>query len=155
MPTFSTPPLVPLFAAAEGIPDNLLPIIIGGMVIAVLAIGIGYTAIVTDARIERSRHEAIRVSLEKGVPIPPELMTPQHRRSHARGKPGDDDRRKGIITIFVSVGIFIFLTMVGTGNLAYVAAIPGAVGIALFLNWCLDRRQPDPGKSHSDDLANR
>jgi hypothetical protein len=153
MPTISTPAIAPLLAATDGIPDNLLPVIIGGMAIAVLAIGIAYTAIVTDARIERSRHEAIRAALEKGVPIPEELMTPAHRRSHAGGNPGDEDRRRGIITVFVSVGIFIFLTMLGVGNFAYVATIPGLVGLALLANWWLDRKQTHPGKSQSDDPA--
>jgi hypothetical protein len=145
--------LAPVIAAAEGIPDNLLPIIIGGMAIAVIGMGIGYTAIVTDARIERSRHEAIRAALEKGVPIPEELMTPSHRRHHARGKPADDDRRNGIITLFVSIGIFIFLRMLGLGNLAYVAAIPGFVGLALLLNWSLDRRSGGSRETRTDEVA--
>lgn len=119
------------FAVSGGIPENLLPVVLGGMMLGALGIGIAFVAIITDAKTEKSRHELIRVALEKDQPIPPALISRRDRE-----KTPADDRRTGIILLAVSVGIFVFFGQLGLGPLRYVSAITGCLGIAfLLLSW--------------------
>lgn len=128
--TFST-----IIAATGGIPNSVLAIAVGGMATGIL---VSLIVILIDARTKRLRNEIIRIALEKGVPVPPELLDPRERAPRPR-----DDRRTGFIFIAISLGIFTFLALSGLSKFAYVAAIPGCIGIALLLNWSLDRKSRD------------
>lgn len=114
--------------ATSGIPESVTPIVYIGLAIGFLAVSIGLVAVVTDAKTERLRLETIRAALEKGQAVPPELLSPNGQAKEPR-----DDRRTGAILVAVAVGVFIFLTMFGLGNLAYAAAIPGCLGLAFLL----------------------
>lgn len=125
-----------IFAAANGIPDNILTIILAGMVLGLCGMGIAFTAIITDARLKRSRHETIRAALEKGMPVPPELLETPGESNRPR-----EDRRAAIILLALSPGLFLFLWMLGLGAVAYVSVITACIGVALLLNSILDRKQ--------------
>ena len=83
-------------------------------------------------RLQRKRlwHETARLALEKGQPLPAELAAedrpPLRNRRHR-------DLRTGLILIGVSSGIFVFLRSVGAGEAAAIAAIPGFIGLGLFI----------------------
>lgn len=138
MNLFATPAFVSFLAAADGIPPLLVPIIYGGIVLALLGICVAIVAIRSDARIERSRHETIRAALEKGVALPPDLLKGR------RASQPHDDRRAAIILLVLSPGLFVFLRMLGLGAVAYVSVITACIGLALLLNWMLDRKAAPP-----------
>jgi len=124
-----------IFAASDGVPSNILIIILAGMALGLGGIGIAVTAIITEARVRRSRHDTIRTALEKGVPVPPELLDAPEKSHQSR-----DDRRAAIILLALSPGLFLFLWMLGIGNVAYVSVITACIGVALLLNSILDRK---------------
>jgi len=66
------------------------------MAIAVVAL-VGYF----KNQERRQRHETIRLALEKGQPLPPELLTPP--------RPPRSDLASGIQLSFIGVGLSLFL----------------------------------------------
>jgi hypothetical protein len=97
-------------------------------------LGIILIATIEKLQKERLRHETIRQALEKGQPLPPELIEGKVR-NHPR-----DDRRSGMIAIAVGIGLFVLLREVaGHDGVEWVGLIPGLVGVALLLNWALER----------------
>ncbi len=88
-------------------------------------------------RVRRSRlqHETLRVMVEKGVPIPPELLQPPVRRN---------DLRRGLVWIAVGLGLVLlgltnpFHLKQGTWALG---AIPLLVGTAFLIAWKVDARE--------------
>jgi hypothetical protein len=115
-----------------GIGPFLIPI--SGMA---FALGVIIVGVLEKAQKERLRHETIQRALEKGQQLPPELL---------EGKPlrrARDDRRGGLIAIAVGIGLFVFFgAMRADGipdGLKWLGLIPGLVGVALLINWALER----------------
>jgi Flp pilus assembly protein TadB len=118
--------------AEFNLPTNYI-IPIAGMIFAAVYVLIKS---LTKLQKEKLRHETIRLAIEKGQPLPPELLE--------RSIPNQptDDRKSGLITLAVGVGLFVFLSQyeIGKLGLAWVAMIPSLIGVALLLNWALERR---------------
>ncbi len=93
-------------------------------------------------RNRRLRHETIRLALEKGQPIPEFILNEDAhgRRSHQPR----NDRRTGLILIGVAIGLYLFFRSVGGSAGSWLAAIPGFIGVALLLNWLLERMERPP-----------
>ena len=90
----------------------------------------------------RLRHELLRVALEKGQPLPAELLDEPQARRHR------DDRRSGLIALAVGVALYFFLGALATEpGVKWVALVPGAVGVALLFNWALERHADNGQKS--------
>lgn len=95
------------------------------------------------------RHETIRLALEKGQPLPPELLNPPVA---AEPKSKVSDRKSGLILIAVGVGLYAFFAGIG-GDLRvpmgvrWVGLIPGLIGVALLINWYFEKDGPKNGKS--------
>jgi Domain of unknown function (DUF6249) len=83
------------------------------------------------ARYRRNRmlHETLRVMIEKGVPIPPELIMPQGR-SVRRGT--RCDLRYGLIMIGLGVGLLVLSL-----RIAWIALF---IGAAFLLTWLIERK---------------
>jgi len=100
-------------------------------------LGIVLIGTLEKAQKEKLRHETIRQALDKGQPLPPGLL---EGRQVQRAR---DDRREGLIAIAVGVALFLFLgALHETGapdSLKWVGLIPGLVGVALLINWALER----------------
>ena len=113
-----------------------------GSLMALAGIAMGFMGMiigaVAAAQKRELRHKLMRTALEKGQPLPPELLEEQPRRT-AR-----DDRRSGIIACAVGIALYIALDqLVPNYGVKWVALIPGFIGLALLLNWALERGGDD------------
>jgi hypothetical protein len=139
MNALSLPPLAAL--------GELLPF--AGMLIGIIAIVTPFAFVIAIVAINHVnarrkaelRHETIRLALEKGQPLPPELL---NMPATVEQKPKSNDRKAGLILIAVGVGLYFFFSAGGwesriPGNLRWVALIPGLIGVALLINWFFER----------------
>jgi len=97
-----------------------------------------------EAANRRLQHETMRILIEKGQPIPPELLVlPAEEPKKLRR----DDRRTGLILIAVGVGLFFFfngLRVTGAPDgMNFVGLIPGFIGVAFLINWFLSRKEKE------------
>ena len=85
---------------------------------------------------DKLRHGTIRLAIERGQPLPPELLDRPAPRLPNR------DRTRGLVLIAFGLGLWIFLkaSPQHAAGLASLGAIPILVGAALILSWALDRR---------------
>jgi hypothetical protein len=113
-----------------------VPAIVFGFVLAIVggAFYVGY-------RETKERQETIRLAIEKGVAIPPELV----ESARGEGNP-DKDVRSGIRLIFVGIGVGVLLWFVSPfRNVWAVGAMIAIFGIGHIVAWALTRRSPKPG----------
>ena len=114
----------------------LLPIIsvltVFGMPVAI----VGFILIFKHRR-DRLLHETLRTMVEKGVPIPPELIARRGASSaivaHAEPR-GNRDLRAGLILIAVGVGV---LMLGGAAGMSRLGLVPLFVGVALLVVWLI------------------
>jgi hypothetical protein len=111
---------------------------LGKLLIPLAGIGLALATVILASletmQKRRLRHELMRLALEKGQPLPPELIEP------SPSKRNRDDRRSGLIWIAVGAAVFVFLgALVSESGVKWVALIPGFIGAALLLNWALER----------------
>ncbi len=112
----------PFLAIIENVGQLIAVIsVIGGLIISLV---VPVAAIYFHHRKQQLWHETARLALEKDKPLPalPEgdKLSPQ---------PGNDIR-SGLILIAVGAGLIIFFYY---SWLRYLGAIPGCIGLALFL----------------------
>lgn len=123
------------------------------------AFGVVISGLVNEANKRRLRHETIRHAIDKGQPVPPELLNDGRREKpveawRERSSPRND-RRVAIFLLAVAAAIFLFFRAMQFGALVWVAAFPAFIGIALLLNSVLDendRRRAE--RSKPSDLPN-
>lgn len=79
-----------------------------GMVVAIIAMGL-------YARERRSKrlHETLRAMIDKGVPIPPEILGRSVGKSEDQPKHPRNDFRSGLILTGVGIGLVMFIGKVG------------------------------------------
>jgi hypothetical protein len=75
-------------------------------------------------------HETIARLVEKGLPVPPELL-----RSPRAGQTG---LRAGLVLLALGAGLGTFLA--DLGGPWSLALIPGLMGVALLISWAIERR---------------
>jgi hypothetical protein len=93
-------------------------------------------ALGVNGRLKRNRmlHETIRLMIEKGQPIPPELLQPAEpqRRTNC-------DLRRGLIWSAVGVGVAVSLLVKHDNDVPWpLALIPLLIGVAYLITWRLD-----------------
>jgi hypothetical protein len=112
-----------------------VPAIVFGFVLAIVggAFYVGY-------RETRERQETLRLAIEKGVAIPPELV------EGASGERNPDkDLRNGIRQIFIGIGVGVLLWFVSPfKNVWAVGAMIAIFGIGHIVAWSLTRRPAKP-----------
>jgi hypothetical protein len=81
----------------------------------------------------RILHETIARLVEKGLPVPPELLEPP-RRGHATLKGG---------LVLVALGIALSIFFLDFGGPWSIGLIPASIGIALLIAWRLESRARD------------
>jgi hypothetical protein len=114
-----------------------------------------------DYRNKKLQHETMRMLIEKGQPIPPELfadkanvkLSEKFMQLHGMKKE-KDDRKAGLILIAVGIGLYYFLGRIDVSGhgLGYVGLIPGLIGVALLINWALSRKEKKDAPT--DDKSN-
>lgn len=113
----------------------------GAVVISIIAIIIPFACLVAIVgcffyfRFRRNRmlHETLRQMIDKGVPIPPELIVPPGRMVRRKTW---SDFRSGLVMLAVGFGAVIFL-----GRLGWIAVF---VGLAFLITWLVEKKDnPD------------
>ena len=119
---------VPNFGGSGGFLGPLLPII---AVIAPFATFVGVIALFVFLRHRRNRmmHETLRTMVEKGVPIPPELLRGGGAfPAGSYGAPHPQrDLRSGLVLVALGAGLWMMAGKIGL--------IPVFIGAALLIVW--------------------
>lgn len=114
-----------------------------GMLIPIVVIVSGCTVAIFGMyfshRQRQSWHETARIALEKGQPVPPMPKDDGQKQHHDRDRGAREltqhDVRRGLVLIAVGAGLWLMLGgLPGAGNLRYIGAIPGFIGVALLLH---------------------
>jgi hypothetical protein len=116
----------------------LLPII---SVLAVFGMPVLVVGLFVFLRHRRNRmlHETLRAMVEKGVPIPPELLSGKGAAlasGSSGARHGYQDLRNGLILIALGAGLFFMVGKVGL--------IPGFIGVAMIIAWLIGGRTKNP-----------
>jgi Domain of unknown function (DUF6249) len=109
--------------------------IFGAPVLIVMVIG-------TFALIgNRMRQRTIRMMVEKGQPVPAELLAPEVRRVRRRS-----DVRRGVIWTMVGLGLMIWLAAVNDweGGVWSFGLIPFLIGLGYLIVWKLEGKKDIP-----------
>lgn len=95
--------------------------------------------LLTEYRVRKLQQETIIHMVEKGLSIPPELL------KSGETKKVRDDRRTSLILIACGIALFVFfnngpiLADDQYNEARWLGAIPGFIGLALLLNWFLEK----------------
>lgn len=114
--------------------------IFGAPVLIVMVIGI--FALIGN----RMRQRTIRMMVEKGQPVPAELLAPEVRRVRRRS-----DVRRGVVWTMVGLGLMIWLAAVNDweGGVWSFGLIPFLIGLGYLIIWKLEGKKdippPPPG----------
>jgi Domain of unknown function (DUF6249) len=126
----------------EHIPAIAIPIvaivflsIFGAPVLIVIMIGV-FALIIS-----RSRQRTIRMMVEKGQPVPAELLAPHTRAVRQRS-----DVRRGVIWTMIGLGAMIFLGAVNDweGGAWSIGLIPFLIGLGYLIVWKLETKKDNP-----------
>ena len=133
--------------AKDEIPAMVIPLvgivfltIFGAPVLIVIAIGI------FALLLSRSRQRTIRMMVEKGQPVPAELLAPHTRAVRQRS-----DARRGVIWTMIGLGAMIFFGAVNEweGGVWSIGLIPFLIGLGYLMIWKLEGKKnvppPPPG----------
>jgi len=126
----------------EDIPAMAIPIVaivfltvFGAPVLIVITIGI-FALVVS-----RMRQRTIRMMVEKGQPVPAELLAPATRAVRRRS-----DVRRGVIWAMIGLGAMIFFGAVNDweGGIWSLGLIPFLIGLGYLIVWKLETKKDNP-----------
>ena len=119
--------------------EILIPIALFAMIAAIVIVPRYFKSL------ERQKMtETVRLAIEKGQPLPPEVIEALTSRSQAVASPSRDLRR-GATLVAVALGLIALGVIIGIQHgqplhpLIGVAAIPGFVGLALIAIYFLEK----------------
>jgi hypothetical protein len=120
--------------------DVLIPITAFAMVAAIVIVPRYFKSL------ERQKMaETVRIAIEKGQPLPPEVVEALTSGGASREPAPQRDLRRGATLIAGALGIAVLGLVVGHGEhqvvhpLVGVAAIPGFIGLALIVIYLLEK----------------
>jgi hypothetical protein len=126
----------------DDIPAMVIPLvgivfmtIFGAPVLIVMTIGL-ITLLVT-----RMRQRTIRVMVEKGQPVPAELLAPATRAVRQRS-----DVRRGVVWTMIGVGLIVWLGAINDweGGAWSFGLIPFLIGVGYLMVWKLEGKNSVP-----------
>ncbi len=132
--------IVELLRMKQSHPADIVPIVAMSVPIALFAAMVAVVALVVSMRLKKNRmmHDTLRAMIEKGTPIPPELLNPPAQR---RPK---SDLRSGLIWIGVGIGLTL-LSLVQRNNNWPIGLIPLLIGVAFLIAWKFEaKKNGDP-----------
>lgn len=92
---------------------------------------------------EHQRHETIRLIVEKGAEIPPQLLVSDRRRS--------SDLRRGVLLLAAGLGVTVFLAIVAHKEPAWsLGLVPAFLGAGYLLTWWIEARR---ARGRSDEQS--
>jgi len=100
------------------------------------------------ARKQKQLHETIRAMIEKGVPIPPELLRSPTPTGDASEAERDDPRtalRQGLFLVALGVGICVWLLIESSASWG-LGFIPFLIGLAFIIEWRVEKAKPSNSK---------
>jgi hypothetical protein len=97
-----------------------------------MSIGIVLVILLVDLRRKKLLHETLRVMIEKGAAIPPELLEP---------KTPKNDRRRGIVLVAVGLSLSLALYLDGDKSWGF-GLVPLAIGAGYLISWVLEKKNP-------------
>ena len=124
------------------IPTEVIPLvgivflsIFGAPVLIVILIGM------FSLLVSRSRQRTIRMLVEKGQPVPAELLAPATRAVRKRS-----DVRRGVVWTMVGLGLMIWLAAVNDweGGAWSFGLIPFLIGLGYLIIWKLENKKDIP-----------
>ena len=127
---------------SKDIPDEVIPLvgivflsIFGAPVLIVILIGM-FALLVS-----RSRQRTIRMLVEKGQPVPAELLAPATRAVRQRS-----DVRRGVVWTMVGLGLMVWLAAVNDweGGAWSLGLIPFLIGLGYLIIWKLENKKDIP-----------
>jgi len=109
--------------------------IFGAPVLIVMVIGI--FALIGN----RMRQRTIRMMVEKGQPVPAELLAPEVRRVRRRS-----DVRRGVVWTMIGLGLMVWLAAVNDweGGAWSFGLIPFLIGLGYLIVWKLENKKDIP-----------
>jgi hypothetical protein len=128
--------------ASNDIPGEIIPLvgivflsIFGAPVLIVILIGMFALAV------SRSRQRTIRMLVEKGQPVPAELLAPAARSVRQRS-----DVRRGVVWTMVGLGLMVWLAAVNDweGGAWSLGLIPFLIGLGYLIIWKLENKKDIP-----------
>src|SRR5205823_4100438 len=125
----------------DDIPESVLPIVIISL-LAVFGFPVAIVAVIMFSGWAKTRslHRTVRMMVEKGQPVPPELLS-SPAAAPVTVRPWYDLRR-GIVLVSVGVGVVMFFGIsAGWDNGVWaLGLIPGLIGLGYLLAWRLAYR---------------
>jgi len=88
-------------------------------------------------------HDTLRLMIEKGVAIPPELLKPPVRFNLVRK---GNDFRTGLILVGIGLGLLGIRMFDDHAAVGAVGFIPLFIGVAFLISWKLSQKSEQPGK---------
>lgn len=129
-------------SSSKDIPSEVIPLvgivflsIFGAPVLIVILIG--FFALL----VSRSRQRTIRMLVEKGQPVPAELLAPATRGGRQRS-----DVRRGVVWTMIGVGLMVWLGAVNDweGGAWSFGLIPFLIGLGYLIIWKLENKKDIP-----------
>jgi hypothetical protein len=116
-------------------PDDMVNVI---AIVSVFGGGVAVFALFFYFRHRRHQilHETLRTMIEKGVPIPPELLSRPQENAPPRIR---NDFRTGLILVCVGLA----LMMITTYHMPNFGLIPFLIGIAFLIAWKVEQKKKD------------
>jgi hypothetical protein len=103
-------------------------------------IGVVALALAHGVRKDRQRHETLRLMIEKGATIPPELLTPPVRKR--------SDLRKGIILVSTGAGIAAMMALLERSEPVWgIGLVPALIGVGYLIAARLERPGREAGSA--------
>ena len=112
----------------------------------VFAIVFGVAGLYVSNQRDQRRHETIRLMIEKGTPVTPELLDGLRKRSRLGAKAYDSQGYLcwGVTEVLLAI---VFLVIFPRGGWHIAGWIVLAVGVANLILWFIDRANSNDGQS--------